>query len=281
MVTRRSTAAAVVSFALLVASGLTPFGGGSAFAQTAPAPGAPAPRAAGYLGADRIPDHNVFLPPPPAPDSPMGKADLAVFEATRALENTPRWALAQRDDRLGQKVLLTDFGCVMGVDLGAVEAPAISNVISRAGADLFPMIGASKDKYARPRPFVTEQGPVCITPSENFARSGSYPSGHSASGWLYALLLAEMDPDNAAAILARGRMIGESRVVCGVHYVSDVEGGRLAATALVAALHGNAEFEADMDRAREELAALRTAATSAEPDAAACAADGAHTATPW
>jgi acid phosphatase (class A) len=282
MISRSSTAAAVVSLALFAASGLAPFAAGTAVAQTAAAAGAPTPpRVSGYLGAERIPDHNVFLPAPPAADSPMGKADVAVFEATRALENTPRWALAQRDDRIGQKVMLTDFGCVVGVDLGAVDAPAISRVIARAGADLFPMIGASKDKYARPRPFVTEQGPVCITPSEGFARSGSYPSGHSASGWLYALLLAEIDPDNAAAIVTRGRMFGESRVVCGVHYVSDVEGGRIAATALVAALHSSAEFEADMDAARAELAALRAAASSAKTDAAACAADGAHTATPW
>jgi membrane-associated phospholipid phosphatase len=95
---------------------------------------------------------------------------------------------------------------------------------------------------------------------------------------LYALLLSEIDPGNAAAIVARGRAFGESRVVCGVHYVSDVEGGRLTTTALVAALHSNAEFEADIAAARAELAAVR--ATAPTPDAASCPANGAL-AKPW
>ena len=92
------------------------------------------------------------------------------------------------------------------------------------------------------------------------------------------MLLAEIDPDNSAEIVARGRAFGESRAVCGVHYVSDVEGGRLTTTALVAALHGNTEFEADIAAARAELAKARAAAP--KPDAASCPAAGAL-ATPW
>src|SRR5690606_38014770 len=97
-----------------------------------------------------------------------------------------------------------------------------------------------------------EEGPTCVETSEAFAASGSYPSGHSAVGWLYALVLAEVDPEHAAAIIARGRAYGESRVVCGVHFVSDVDAGRLASSAVFAALAGNAEFQADIASAREE-----------------------------
>ncbi len=240
--------------------------------------GVPRPRAQGYLGADRVPDHKVFLPPPPAVGSPDGVADLAIFRATRALEGSPRWTLAASDDRIGSRKMLADFGCAMGVDLGAVETPALSRVLTRANADLLPMIGGSKDHYQRPRPFVAEKRPICIEVSDNFAASGSYPSGHSAASWLYALLLTELDPDHAAAIVARGRAFGESRVVCGVHYASDVEGGRLTTTALVAALHGSDEFEKDMAAAGAELAQLR--ATAPKPAAASCPADGAL-AHPW
>ncbi len=254
----------------------------AAFAQPVAAPpaGAPAPaRASGYLSAEQLPDHKTFLPPPPEVGSPLGKADLAIFEETRALANGPRWQLATSDDRIGGS-MLTNFSCATGVNFAAVETPALTRVLRRAGADLFPLVGAAKDHYQRPRPFVTEEGPVCITPSESFAKSGSYPSGHAASGWLHALLLAEIDPDNAAAIINRGRAFGESRVVCGVHYLTDVEAGRLTATALIAALHGNSEFEADMDAARAELASLRSA-SAAKPDGAACAATQPSLATPW
>ena len=238
----------------------------------------PRPRAEGYLGAGAVPDHRVFLPPPPAVGSPAGTADVAIFRATRSLEGSPRWQLAASDDRIGSRKMLGDFGCAMGVDLSVIEAPTLTRTLARANADLLPMVGDAKDFYARPRPFVTEAGPICVDVSPAFAASGSYPSGHSAAAWLYALLLAEIDPANSAAIVARGRAFGESRAVCGVHYVSDVEGGRLTTTALVAALHGNAEFEADIAASRAELAKARAAAPKA--DAASCPAPGALT-TPW
>ena len=157
----------------------------------------------------------------------------------------------------------------------------MSRLLARAGADLFPIIGASKDHYQRPRPFVVEQGPVCVTTSPQFAASGAYPSGHAAMGWLYALLLAEADPAKAAAIGARGRAYGERRVVCGVHYVSDVEAGRTVSTAVVAALHGAADFAPDIAAVRTELAALRRAADAPRADAQRCSAEKGELQTPW
>jgi acid phosphatase (class A) len=236
------------------------------------------PALGGYLGEQRLPDHRLFLPPPPAPGSPLATADAAIFEETRKLENGPRWQLAQSDDRISLKGLLADFGCSTGLDLSTVDAPAITRVLARSSADLFPLIGAAKDAYKRPRPFLEHEGPICVMPSEDLAASGSYPSGHSATGWLYALLLAEIDPANAAAIVQRGRAFGESRVVCGVHYYSDIEGGRMTASALVAALHGAPEFETDVASARAEMFSLHG---KAAPAAAACEAEKTNLATPW
>jgi len=252
----------------------------SAGAQPPADPVAPPPRRfAGYLGPDRQPDDAVFLPPPPTPDSPLGIADVAIFRSTRALEGGPRWVLATSDDRIDRKSLLSDFGCSVGIDLGSRDAPAITRVIQRSSADLFAVVGKAKDRYQRPRPFVTEPGAVCIEPSEDFANSGSYPSGHAAGGWLYALVLAEIDPGNATAIMARGRAFGESRVVCGVHYASDIEAGRITASALVAELHGMAGFQVDILAARTELAELK-AAPAAKPDGA-CAAERLQLAKPY
>jgi acid phosphatase (class A) len=273
---RHSQLAAVAAFSVLALGSMTAgvLYVGTAAAQPA-APSAPPrmpgemprPRTPGYFGAALVPDHAQFLPPPPAVDSPEGVADVAVFRATRALEGSARWDLAASDDRIGQRKMLTDFGCAMDVDLNT-ETPALSRLIARANSDLIVMIGAAKDHYQRPRPFVTQEGPVCIEPEPGLVTNGSYPSGHAGAAWLYALLLAEIDPDHAAAIVARGRAIGESRVVCGVHYPSDIEGGRLTTTALVAALHGKPEFETDMLAARAELTKLREAAN--KPAAASC-----------
>jgi acid phosphatase (class A) len=254
-------------------------------AAPAPTQSAPAtsevsrrPTLGGYLGEQRLPDFRVFLPPPPAAGSPLATSDGAIFEETRKLENGPRWQLAASDDRINLKALLADFGCSTGVDLSTVDAPAITRVLARSSADLFPLIGAAKDAFKRPRPFLEHEGPICVMPSDELTMSPSYPSGHSATGWLYALLLAEIDPAHADAIVQRGRAYGESRVVCGVHYYSDIEGGRMTATALVAALHGAPEFETDIASARAEVFSLRG---KAQPAAAACESEKANLATPW
>jgi acid phosphatase (class A) len=224
------------------------------------------------------PDYRLFLPPPPAAGTPLAVADAAIFEETRKLENSPRWQLAANDDRINLKALLADFGCSAGADFSSVDAPALTRVLVRSSADLFPLIGAAKDAFRRPRPFAEHQGPICVMPSEELTASPAYPSGHAATGWLYALLLAEIDPSHAAAIMQRGRAYGESRVVCGVHYYSDIEGGRITASALVAALHGAPEFETDIASARAEVFSLRG---KAQPAAAACESEKANLATPW
>lgn len=269
--------------AQLLAICVAPLPHASAQPTPAPAPApvdGPPPRVGGYLGLGRVPDHTLFLPPPPAADAPLGVADIAIFRATRALENGPRWALAVRDDRVGQRALLADFGCALGIDFSIANAQTISRLLARASRDLSAVVGQAKDRYQRPRPFLGEKGPVCITPSPELARSGSYPSGHAAASWLYALVLAEVDPDDAAAVVARARAFGESRVVCGVHYATDIEGGRLAADAVIAALHGNVEFDGDVAAARAELTRLRVE-NPAKPDAAGCAADRAQLPRPY
>jgi acid phosphatase (class A) len=253
----------------------TPAGGDAA---PPPAEVSRRPALGGYLGPRRLPDHRMFLPPPPAVGSTLAAADVAIFEQTRKLENGARWQLAASDNQINHKALLADFGCAVGLDLSAVDAPALSRVLIRSRADLFPLVGAAKDAYKRPRPYVDQQAPLCIVPTDELTASGSYPSGHAATGWLYALLLAEVDTEHADAILRRGRAFGESRVVCGVHYVSDIEAGWLTASALVAELHGAPQFETDIASARAELFSLRG---RTQPAAAACESENASLATPW
>jgi acid phosphatase (class A) len=81
----------------------------------------------------------------------------------------------------------------------------------------------------------------------------SYPSGHSTLGYAWALALAELAPQRADAILLRGREYGDSRVICGVHFPSDVDAGRVLAAGVVARLHADADFRRALDAARREL----------------------------
>jgi acid phosphatase (class A) len=232
-------------------------------AETPPA-GAPA----GYLGA-AMPDESVFLPPPPADKSAAGKADLAAFRATRAQRGSERWSLATSDDAVDPASMLRNFGCALGVQLKPGDAPALERLIQRALMDAVTIIGPPKDRYKRQRPFLRAKGEICIARTPQLAAGGSYPSGHATVGWLDALILAELAPDRASQVLARGRSFGESRVVCGVHYPSDLEAGHVLASGIFATLEANTAFKADLETARGELERLRR--TAAAPDAAQCA----------
>lgn len=104
----------------------------------------------------------------------------------------------------------------------------------------------------------------------------SYPSGHAAIGWAWGLVLAELAPERAPALLARGRAFGESRAVCGLHHPSDVAAGRDIAAGVVARLHADPVFRADMERARSAMAAAPAPASPAP----ACAVEAALLAEP-
>ncbi|HSV03067.1 MAG TPA: phosphatase PAP2 family protein [Phenylobacterium sp.] len=227
---------------------------------------APPPGASGYLGP-ALPDTYAVLPPSPAPGSPREEADQRVFRGTRALKDTPRWALAQND--ANQAAIVQDLACAIGAELTPRNAPRTFALILKMAPDVSHATNRPKDIYKRPRPYLLYGGEICVPKTPSLAASPDYPSGHNAWGWAVGLVMAELAPDRATPILMRARAFGESRLVCGVHSLSAVQAGRLNGSMVVAALHGDAAFRADMDAARAEVAAARRRGPF--PDPAACA----------
>lgn len=231
---------------------------------------APAPAPAGYL-ADALPDTTRILPPAPAPGSTRWEADRAIFLATRQSQDTPRWKMAQGDVDSG--AILNDLACAVGVNLTRKNAPRTSALLSNVRFDVSRATNIPKDFYKRPRPYLTDGGPICVARTPELAASPDYPSGHNTWGWTVGLIMAELAPDRATEILSRARAFGEGRLVCGVHTLSAVEAGRMNGSIVVAALHGQAAFRKDLEVARREVAAARRAGPA--PNPAACAAEAA------
>ena len=67
-------------------------------------------------------------------------------------------------------------------------------------------------------------------------------------------MLASVAPERADALLQRAYAFGQSRVICGVHWQSDVSAGRLMASAVYARLQSDPVFKAQRELARAELA---------------------------
>lgn len=213
--------------------------------------------AAGYLTTEQMPDSVALLPPPPAPDSAGFAADLAISQ-TSDLRGTPRWEQAIVDDNLAFPESAQIFSCAMNMPVSEALTPQLYRLLRRTRTDAAVVSDDAKHHYKRPRPFMTNHQPTCTPAKEKgLAENGSYPSGHTSIGWAWALILAELAPDRTDAILARGRSYGESRLVCNVHWQSDVVQGRFMGAAVVARLHADPIFRADLEASRAEVSTLR------------------------
>jgi acid phosphatase (class A) len=191
-----------------------------------------------------------LLPPPPAADSPETRAELDQLLALQA-QRTPAAAERARAD---DEASVFRFADVFDAPAAFTPArlPRTGALFSQLRDDELAAVKRAKDSFARVRPCHAEPrvAPVIRCPG-----NGAYPSGHATLGWIEGLVLADMLPERRAQILARAREYGWNRVVAGVHYPSDIEAGRAAATAIVALLFTSPEFRARETPAREELRA--------------------------
>lgn len=227
----------------------------------------------GYLDRKALPNSLALLPKPPAADSAEQAADLAVYTATRALRGTQRWDQATRDANLKFPKAASTYACTMDLPISQEQTPHLNMLLRRTLLDAGLSTYAAKDSYNRKRPFVVRGDTTC-TPAEEptLTKDGSYPSGHAALGWAWALVLSEVAPERANALLARGLAFGQSRVICGVHWQSDVDAGRLMGSAAVAVLHTDPTFTAQLAAAKTEVAAARSKNLHADGDCKAEAA---------
>jgi acid phosphatase (class A) len=195
-------------------------------------------------------DATVFIPPPP-------EANAALELAERTIVRGP-WSAERRQQALEDNAIdaFAAFDSVLGANFTRANFPATYTVLDRAGRAAGFAGDPVKFAYRRARPFVSDNAITpCIPDDARLRASFSYPSGHAALGWGWALVLAELAPSHADAIIERGRDFTWSRVVCGVHYPSDVDAGRIVGAAAIARLHADADFQRELAAARAELAA--------------------------
>ena len=226
-----------------------------------------------YLGGP-LPGGETLVGPPAAEGSEALARDRAANAAALRLGGSARFALAGRDADLGPGAVPHAFSCATGVAISDAATPAIAHLLRRVTADFGDSTSGVKKLYMRARPYTVNNAPTCTPEAEAALRTnGSYPSGHSAIGYGDALVLAAVFPARAAAIMKRGIDHGDSRRICNVHWLSDVEAGRTVAAATFARLQSDPVFRADLLKAQEEAKGSLPA-----PDAASCALDAAASA---
>lgn len=141
---------------------------------------------------------------------------------------------------------------------------------------------AAKKQFNYPRPFLVTHTlhPVpdnaVVKDNKPYAATeGSFPSGHTNTGYTDALLLGEMLPERFGPLIERGASYGYSRMVLGVHYPVDLIGSRMVAQRNVAHYLNDAKYRVLFDEAKQQLRSVlekecgTSLAQCAEPSGAA------------
>jgi acid phosphatase (class A) len=222
------------------------------------APARSGPAVGGYLPAAAVPSSGALAPTPPAPGSGAMARDEEVSKSALAMHGTPRWEMATNDAVLSFPQAAQTFSCALNLPVSEEKTPKIIALLRRTLVDAGRATSEAKQLYMRTRPFAVNGKPTCTPDREDALRKdGSYPSGHASVGYAFGLVLSEVVPDRTTELVARGRAFGQSRLVCNVHWQSDVLEGQMISSAVVARLNAEPAFRSDVAAARAEAEALR------------------------
>lgn len=209
-----------------------------------------------FLTRDDMPNAVNYLPVYPYTDDTRYLDDWVQYSWGKTVRNTTRGQQAVADAIYSVSSISKGFNAAFGMTISSSNTPELYKLLTKALGDCSNGTYVAKNYYMRKRPF-DYYGESSATPNDeaSLRKNGSYPSGHTTAGWTFALLLAEINPARQDTILSRGYQYGQSRVIVGVHYQSDVTAGRLVASAVVARLHADADFMEQLKKAKAEFAA--------------------------
>ena len=213
-----------------------------------------------YFTTDQLPDLIQSLPAPPDSLSHGFAYDVMQYQWGKAQRpDSVRAEMARRDAVWTYEALLGELAEPFGLALSKEKTPAIWTVLVNSLATTDQMRVAPKAYYHRRRPFEVFNEKMLTGEEAALSGEGSYPSGHTMRGWTAALLLAQINPAAADGLYARAWKYGESRVIAGAHWQSDVDVTRVAASIGFSRLQTSDRFQAEMARAQEEFRRLTTA----------------------
>lgn len=211
-----------------------------------------------YVNADALPNALNFYPAPPETTSVQFMYDISQYmwgKSMRADSARAALAIAQSTHNLEDMVKM--FSEPFGMEVSATKTPAIMNAIERGIVTLRQVGRVPKKHYKRRRPFDRFNEPTLVPKDEETLRkNGSYPSGHTILAWSMAMILVEINPAAQDALLKYAYEWGQSRVIAGFHWQSDVDASKILVSAAFASLHNNEAFLADMKKAHAEFKKL-------------------------
>ena len=204
-----------------------------------------------YFTIDQLADAALFLPEPPDTASAQFAYDVSQYYWGVSVRNTDRGQQAKYDAQGVYTVLCENFSDAFGMDISPEGTPDIYKVVANSLKTTSNACSKCKTHYFRERPYQYFKEESMFT-GETLGQT-SYPSSHSAKGWMLGLLLGEINPSAQVELLVRGYEYGQSRVIVGAHWQSDVDAGRMVGSATFSRMHSDSTFTADLCAAKAEF----------------------------
>ena len=197
-----------------------------------------------YVTPDQF-DFEKLIGKPPADDSPQHVAEVDQMLAMQEHRTADEVKRCKAEEKVDPFV----FREVLGEWFNPKNLPVTTPLLTEITTESTEIAKAAKDKFARVRPPVANPQ---IHPCVSLEKTPSFPSGHATRGVVWATLLSEIFPDKRDALMARGKQIGQNRVIGGMHYPSDVAAGQRLGAAIAKKMLEDERFKADFEKAKEE-----------------------------
>ena len=206
-----------------------------------------------YFTSSEMPNALHYLPTPPQANEMRFAYDTAQYNWGKSVRNTPRGEKARLDAEYSIERIAAVFSPVMGIEISSKNTPQIWKLLTDATKTADFACDNAKINYMRKRPYMVFHEPTLMPEDEEIlSHNGSYPSGHTTLGWTSALILCEINPAAQDAILKEGFEYGQSRVIAGFHWQSDVDAARVVSSAAFARLHTSKAYLKQLRKAQKE-----------------------------
>lgn len=213
-------------------------------------------RALPFFSREDAPHLENILPPPPGLTDPLFFNDWAMYNWGKSIRETDRGALAVEDAHIGAGSFMKRFSEVLTCEVTPENSPALYRLLERAHRTTDTVGRSAKTYFSRVRPYQQYKEPSGVPQSERPTDFTSYPSGHTHAAWVAGMIFTAIDPVNTEPIMKIAYEMGQSRVIVGFHYQSDVDAGRIAGSVTFARLCAEPEFLTMLQEAKDEFNAL-------------------------
>ena len=199
----------------------------------------------------RVPDIKQIIPTPPKPETLLYQNDMDISHASFFVKDAKRYKLATEEADESVKGVAKTFDKAFGHTISPQATPVIWKLMNQLMVTHREYTHPVKAYFHRIRPFAYFHEKACKKVSHI---NTSYPSGHTTIGWVTALTLSQINPARATEIMQKGYEFGQSRIVCGALWPSDVQAGYLVGSVMFSQLQTSPEFQKEIQQAKQEIA---------------------------